>query len=153
MIVTRVFTSLRTTYYFSSSILLPFLSSSAYGMGKKEPISLSQIEVCKIYGKLNCADLHTMPLRCPAYAQIMADKILGQPPRTPIQFLLTTTTPTDILATIAPANFAMDAHDKPSSSTSRRSTATSAKAQKVSCDDAVCHFPISVLTKFGPGLA
>jgi hypothetical protein len=46
----------------------------------KEQISLGQIEACKIYGKLNNADLHTKPLRSSAF-RTMAHKILGQPPR------------------------------------------------------------------------
>ena len=45
----------------------------------KEQISLGQIEAHKIYGKLNCADLHTKPLRSSAF-RTMAHKILGQPP-------------------------------------------------------------------------
>jgi hypothetical protein len=44
----------------------------------KEQIALGQIQARKIYGKLNNADLHTKPLRCPSYTT-MAHRILGQP--------------------------------------------------------------------------
>jgi hypothetical protein len=42
----------------------------------KEQIALDKIQARKIYGKLNNADLHTKPLRCPSYTA-MAHRILG----------------------------------------------------------------------------
>ena len=44
----------------------------------EEQIALGPIQARKIYGKLNNADLHTKPLRCPSYTT-MAHRILGQP--------------------------------------------------------------------------
>ena len=44
----------------------------------KEQITLGQIQARKIYGKLNNADLHTKPLRCPSFTT-MTHRILGQP--------------------------------------------------------------------------
>ncbi len=50
----------------------------------KEQIATGQIEARKIFGKLNNADLHTKPLRSPAFTH-MAAKILGQPSEAPPQ--------------------------------------------------------------------
>ncbi len=102
----------------------------------KEQISIGQIEARKIYGKLNNADLHTKPLRCPAFAQ-MADKILGQPTKptdpTPLITSETAELPAidaqTILAEKVPSK-GMDAHGKLKRGTSHRSTDISDGAKR-----------------------
>ena len=78
----------------------------------KEQIALGQIEARKIYGKLNNADLHTKPLRSPAF-KIMANKILGNlsspTPPDPSTIILEqeaeimSSSVTDMDATVAPS--------------------------------------------------
>ena len=58
----------------------------------KEQIALGQIQARKIYGKLNNADLHTKPLRCPSYTT-MAHRILGQPLPSPADIEPSTVVP------------------------------------------------------------
>jgi hypothetical protein len=55
---------------------------------------LGQIEVRKVYGKLNNADMHTKPFRSSDFAK-MAHKILGQPAPSPVT---TPTSPPTLLA-------------------------------------------------------
>ena len=74
----------------------------------KEQIALGQIEARKIFGKLNNADLHTKPLRSPAF-KIMAGNLPSLPPLDPSIIILAkdaeimSSSVTDKDATVAPS--------------------------------------------------